>query len=85
MSNFAILLPARVRVILANLLTYLVLAQTILTFVVAEGVFDMWPDIAQYALLAATWIGAVIVFIRRVTPVEPKERGILPVDTVKGG
>jgi len=71
-------LPSQARVILTNLLTYLILAQTALTWVIANGLLEAWPEYAQYAVTGVTWLGAVILFIRRVTPVEKHERGILP-------
>ncbi len=69
-------LPKRIKVVLTNLLTYLLLAQTMLTIVVAQGeLFD--SEVVQYATLGLSLVGAVIVFIRRVTPVESEERGLL--------
>lgn len=72
----------RAKVVARNLLTYLVLAQTLLTFLLAEGLLDQWPDAVTYITIALTWIGAVVVFIRRVTPVEKDQRGLLPVEHV---
>ena len=71
-------LPAKIRVILSNMLTYLMLAQTAITWVIANGTFDGIPEIGGYLVIALTWLSAIITFIRRVTPVVEEERGLLP-------
>jgi magnesium-transporting ATPase (P-type) len=72
------LLPAKAKVVLTNLLTWLTLLQTVLTFLVASGHLDSFPELLRYVLLAITGITMAITFIRRVTPVEPDGRGLLP-------
>lgn len=51
--------------------------------VVAEEIADVLPagaaeDVGHVALVVVAWLGAAIGIIRRVTPVPPEERGILP-------
>ena len=73
------LLIARAKVVLRNGLLYLMAVQMMLTYLVSQGAFDMWPQVLNYVLLALTGITSVITFIRRVTPVDPDERGLLPI------
>lgn len=71
-----------VRVVAGNLLPYLLLLQTGLTYLVASGELnDIFPEYAQYGVSVLTAIGFAISFIRRVTPVQKDERGILPPGT----
>lgn len=70
--------PDRIRVVLTNLLTYLMIAQTAVAWLIANGTFDSIPEVGEYLVVAATLLAAVITFIRRVTPVEKAERGLLP-------
>jgi hypothetical protein len=70
-------LPARIAVVLKNLLTYLVLAQTALTWAVTSGYLSDFPDYLQIATVAVGLVGAVITFVRRVTPVPVEEHGLI--------
>ena len=78
-------LIARAKVILTAAVTYIVIASTVLT-VAAEEIGKVFTDgqAAQVLtiitrILAA--LAAAVSIIRRVTPVLPDERGILPGDT----
>lgn len=79
---------ARTRVVLTALPTYLVAAAVILT-IVSEDVAQLLPmvpagtaeTVARWLVAAAGSLTAAVSIIRRVTPVLPAERGILPVDT----
>jgi hypothetical protein len=72
---------ARARVIATSAVTYILFAQTA-CYVVADEVAKVAPDqaesIAEWALKAAAAGGAVVRIIRRVSPVDPAHRGILP-------
>jgi len=74
--------PAKIRVILTNLLTWLIGIQTVLAWLVANNTLDFlpWPEVSQYVLIALSWVTAATIFIRRVTPVDKQERGLLPVE-----
>jgi hypothetical protein len=67
--------PARLRVILTNLLTWLVAAQTVVALIVAQG--NSIPIIGQYGTVVLTGLASVILFVRRVTPVDASERGLI--------
>ena len=73
---------AKLRVIFTAAVTYLTLGVTIVT-IFAEEIAAMLPvgaaeDLTQWALIAVGWLTAAITIIRRVSPVLPDERGILP-------
>lgn len=70
-------LPARIRVILTNLLTYLVAAQTVVALVVAQGDELDLPYVGEYGALVLTGLASIILFVRRVTPVASDERGLI--------
>lgn len=75
-------LLARARVILTAAPTYLVAAGAVVT-IVADEVSKLLPpgwqdNAAQIAGAAVGILGAAVAIIRRVTPVLPAERGILP-------
>lgn len=69
-----------IEVILTNLLTYLVLAQTGLTWLVTSDILSGYPQVLGYVIVVLNVLGVVTIFIRRVTPVEESERGLLPVE-----
>ena len=73
-------LPAKIRVVLTNLCTWLIAFQSALTWAAANNALDFlpWEDETQVALVLLSWVSAAIIFIRRVTPVEEDERGLLP-------
>lgn len=73
----------RIKVLAGAAVTWLTLAATVLTIaseeigaVLPEGAAD---DITVWVVRAIAWIGAAVAIIRRVTPVLPEERGVLPV------
>lgn len=73
---------ARVRVVLTAAPTYITLAATLIT-VFAEEIGALLPEGAAASVGSAvtvllSWLGAAINIIRRVTPVLPDERGLLP-------
>lgn len=72
----------RVVVVLKAAPTYLVAISTAIT-IFSEEIAALLPEtldltVAKYATIAVGFIGAVIAIIRRVTPVLPQERGLLP-------
>lgn len=67
-----------VRVVATNMLTWLMLLQTILTAAIASGQLDAFPEVLRYCVLALGIVGGAIAFIRRVTPVPTDQRGLLP-------
>lgn len=72
----------RARVILTAAPTYLVAAGAVVS-IVADEVSKVLPagwqdNAAQLAGAAVGIIGAAVAIVRRVTPVLPHERGILP-------
>ena len=75
---------SRIVVILKAAPTYLVLASTVLTVIadeLAKILPTPWADRITAAVITVTAVFASIVaIIRRVTPVLPEERGILPVE-----
>ena len=75
-------LLARARVILTAAPTYLVAAAAVVTIVADEAAKVLptgWQDnAAQIAGAVLAVIGAAVAIVRRVTPVLPAERGILP-------
>jgi small neutral amino acid transporter SnatA (MarC family) len=78
MSNFI----ARTKVVLSAAVTWLVVAAAVLA-IIAEELAKVLPDgpgqaVARVLGIALMAIGCAIAIIRRVTPVLPDERGILP-------
>lgn len=78
---------ARTRVVLTAAPTYLVSLAVILT-IVSEQVAELLPmvpagtaeTVARWLVTAAGSLTAAVSIIRRVTPVLPNERGLLPVE-----
>lgn len=73
----------RVKVILGAAVTWLTAAGLILT-IFAEEIASVAPagaaeDVTVWLVRIVAWIGAAVTIIRRVTPVLPEERGVLPV------
>lgn len=78
MSDFI----ARVRVVLTAAVTWITAVAAVIPFI-ADDIADQLPSgaaeqVTKYALLAVAWLGAAVSIIRRVTPVLPDERGVLP-------
>lgn len=73
---------AKVRVVASAAVTWLVIAEGVLLAVVAEVVPQLpepWGSrVGTFVASALAVLATAIVIIRRVTPVEPEERGILP-------
>ena len=74
---------ARIKVVSAAAVTWLTAAGIILTIfseeigsVLPTGAAEEW---AMWVVRIIAWIGAAVAIIRRVTPVLPDERGVLPV------
>lgn len=75
----------RVKVILRAAPTYLVAVSTVIT-IANEEIVDLLPDAwqggaANAVVVLLAWLGAAVSIIRRVEPVLPAERGILPPTT----
>lgn len=72
---------ARIKVIAGAAVTWLVAASTTVT-IFSDEIVKVVPDQAQgigsVSLKIVAWLGAAIAIIRRVTPVIPEDRGILP-------
>lgn len=64
---------ARVKVVLAAAVTWLVFIGFVAT-VVADEI----PGVAGWAVRIAAWATTAVSIIRRVTPVLPEDRGVLP-------
>jgi hypothetical protein len=78
MSDFLL----KVRVVLTAAPTWITAAATLVT-IFSEEIGGLLPAGAAESLASAgaivlAWLGAAINIIRRVTPVLPEERGILP-------
>jgi len=69
---------ARIQVVAGNVLTWLVAIQAGVTWLLASGALDGLPRAVEATTVVLTGLAVAIFFIRRVTPVEPSERGILP-------
>lgn len=76
-------LPPRVRVFLNSVVSWLTLA-TIALVAFSGQIGALFPeggdDIATWVVRILAWISGAVLIIRRVSPVEPAERGMLPVD-----
>lgn len=72
----------RIQVVAGSVVTWAAVAASLATLVINNP--EMFPEgAAQYAALVvaiATGVGSVVAAIRRVTPVVPSERGLLPKD-----
>ena len=77
---------ARLKVILGSWVTYLTAASSVVV-ILADEIAKVLPagyadDVGRWGLVAVAVIGAIVSIIRRVTPVIPEDRGILPVPPV---
>lgn len=73
---------ARIKVVLTAAVTWLIVASTIIT-IMSEEIAAVLPDgaattVGAVALKIVSIISAAVAIIRRVTPVLPEERGLLP-------
>lgn len=66
------------RVILTAAVSWIIAAVAVLQFVLTQDVIADYPVVAEWIGRAISLLGGVILVIRRVTPVAPAERGILP-------
>lgn len=73
----------RIKVLLTAAVTWLVVLGGVLTIVIAQltPVLGVDDPIILWLTGAVVWIAILVQIIRRVTPVLPSARGILPVDT----
>lgn len=70
----------RAGVVASSAVTWIALAVAGLHFLLTQDVIAETPDLADWITQAASLLGGVLLVIRRVTPVEPEERGLLPVE-----
>jgi len=68
----------RARVVLTSAVTWLIAAQLVIQYALTQDVVADIPLAVQVGGQAVAFIGNAILIIRRVTPVAPEERGILP-------
>lgn len=77
------MLVERIKVVAGAAVTWLVAASVMITIFSEEigGLLnnDTAAAFASWATTAVGWLGAAVAIIRRVTPVLPEERGVLPV------
>lgn len=67
----------RAAVVMRSAVTYIVLAMSVVqTVILAVG--DDIPEVAQYGAHVLAFLGGVVAVIRRVTPVDAEDRGVLP-------
>lgn len=66
----------KVKILLSHSVTYLITAQTVLTYLIAGGHLDDFPTMLRYATMAVAGIGAILIIVRQNAPV--------PSDQVKG-
>ena len=76
---------AKIRVISKAAVTLLTLIMGLLV-TLSEQIAEVFPgdtgeNIGMWLIRAVAWLGAAIAIIRRVSPVEADQRGILPVST----
>lgn len=76
----------RVKVVLANLNTWLVAAIAVVG-IFAEEITEVLPEdwrgsVAQAVTIVVAVLAAAVAIIRRVTPVISEQRGLLPVEGV---
>jgi len=74
----------RIRVVATAMPTWLVAASAVVV-IVSEELAAVLPagageTVGRWAIVAVAVLGAAVNIIRRVTPVLPRERGILPVE-----
>ncbi len=76
-------LLARVRVVLRAAPTWLTAAAVVLT-AAAHEISTIAPaggeDVVRWLVTAAGWLASAVMIIRRVTPVDASDRGLLPGD-----
>lgn len=73
-------LVPKIKVIASSAVTWLTFAVVVLTMF-SEEIAALLPaesDVTTWIATAVVWLSAAIAIIRRVTPVIPEERGILP-------
>lgn len=66
-------LSERLKVLLSAAPTYLIIISGVLTALAEE-----LPDAPRWIVTVAAWLATAVLIIRRVTPVPPAERGLLP-------
>jgi len=79
---------ARARVVLVNAVTWLQVASAALVIgaeEIGKAIPGISTDVAAWAVRIAAVLGAVVATIRRVSPVLPAERGLLPAGGTPGG
>lgn len=73
---------AKAQVVLTAAVTWLVIVAAVITVIadeLAKVLPSPWSDrLSAWAITILGVLGAIIAIIRRVTPVEPAERGLLP-------
>lgn len=75
-------LVARARTLATTALTWLTIAALVTQDVIAR-VGDEWPPAAEYGGRVLAVVLFLIAMIRRVTPVEDGDRGLLPLDQLR--
>jgi len=75
----------RAKTVARAAVTWLVLASTILTVAAEEIAKVAGTDspVVVLALRAVSWLGVAVMILRRVTPVLPDARGILPTGAIE--
>lgn len=68
----------RIKVILRAAPTWITLAIAVLTTLAATLEAEGMVEVARYLVIVIGWLTGAISIIRRVTPVDANERGILP-------
>jgi hypothetical protein len=70
----------RIQVVLSSIVTWAAIVSSLATLVISNP--DRFPEgavgVATLVVAGATALGTVVAAIRRVTPVDPSERGLLP-------
>jgi cytochrome c biogenesis factor len=77
-------LPPKVKTLLTSAVSYITLAIVVLTAAtpyVANLVDGETAEVVvEWSARAITFLGGVVLIVRRVTPVPPEERGLTPVE-----
>ena len=84
MKNFL----ARARVVLTAAVTWLQVAAAALVIgaeEIGKAIPEISTDLVAWSVRVAAVLGAIVATIRRVTPVLPAERGLLPAGGTPGG
>lgn len=55
----------RVKLIVSHALTYTIIAQTVLTAVLANGTLDRFPSGARYGAVALSGLAAIVAVLRK--------------------